>query len=50
MIEEGLKMYLEYMDTHPEKKVKDEQFDEWCDYVIQAYQDFCGQLKKSGRL
>lgn len=50
MIEEGLKIYLEYMDTHPEKKVKDEQFDEWCDYVIQAYQDFCGQLKKSGRL
>ena len=45
MIQEGLKMYLDYMEQHPEKKVKDETFDQWCDQVIDAYQKFIQEIK-----
>ena len=36
-LEEGLKEYLAYMNAHPQLKVKEPQFDEWCDRVIAAY-------------
>lgn len=45
MIQEGLKMYLDYMEQYPEKKVKDETFDQWCDQVIDAYQKFIQEIK-----
>ena len=45
MIQEGLKMYLDYKEQHPEKKVKDETFDQWCDQVIDAYQKFIQEIK-----
>lgn len=34
---EGLKMYLEYMESHPELKIEEPEFDEWCDQVIKLY-------------
>ncbi|HAF61281.1 MAG TPA: NAD-dependent dehydratase [Anaerolineaceae bacterium] len=36
-IEEGLKEYLAYMDEHPQLKVEEPEFDEWCDRVIAQY-------------
>lgn len=45
MIKEGLKTYLEYMDQHPDKKIADAHYDQWCDQLIAAYQDFCQQIK-----
>jgi nucleoside-diphosphate-sugar epimerase len=44
-IKKGLKMYLEYLDKNPEKKEADPDFDSWCDYVIDAYQQFTEGLK-----
>ncbi len=34
---EGLRMYLEYMEAHPELKIEEPEFDEWCDRVIRLY-------------
>ena len=36
-LEEGLKEYLAYMNAHPQLKVEEPEFDEWCDRVIAAY-------------
>ncbi|MEY8355486.1 NAD-dependent epimerase/dehydratase family protein [Lachnospiraceae bacterium 54-53] len=44
-IKKGLRMYLEYMDRHPEKKVADPDFDSWCDLVIEAYEQFTEKMK-----
>ena len=30
----GIHMYLDYMDKHPELKINDPEFDQWCDDVI----------------
>lgn len=38
-IEEGLKQYLEFMNKHPHLKVKEPEFDEWCDSVIAEYKE-----------
>lgn len=38
-IEKGLEMYLAYMEEHPELKVEDPAFDEWCDKVIDTYKE-----------
>lgn len=39
-LREGLKNYLDYMENHPEKKIKDEKFDHWCDHTIASYTSF----------
>lgn len=41
-IRTGLKMYLDYMEAHPEQKVEDPAFDEWCDKTIALYKE-CAQ-------
>lgn len=44
-INEGLKMYLQYIKDHPECCIKDEAFDKWCDFVIERYLDFVNSMK-----
>jgi nucleoside-diphosphate-sugar epimerase len=36
---QGLRMYLDYMEAHPELKVEEPEFDEWCDRTIQLYKE-----------
>lgn len=36
-IKTGLQKYLAFMDMHPELKVEDPAYDEWCDKVIEKY-------------
>ena len=36
-IEKGLAMYLKYMDAHPELKIKDDEYNEWCNHLIDIY-------------
>ncbi len=43
-IKKGLEMYLAYIEEHPEEKIEDIEFDNWCDLVITAYQDFCNSM------
>lgn len=38
-IKEGVKGFLDYMDANPDLKVKDLDFDSWCDRLIQSYQE-----------
>lgn len=44
-IKTGLKMYLDYLELHPECKVKDEAFDCWCDQVIERYNRFVESME-----
>lgn len=44
-IKTGLKMYLDYIETHPECKVVDEEFDQWCDFVIEKYLEFMNSME-----
>lgn len=39
-LEKGLRMFLDYMDNHPEEKVEDEEFDKWCDETIELYEKY----------
>lgn len=39
-IQKGIQMFLDYMNEHPELKIRDEKFDNWCDIVIQSYHEF----------
>ncbi len=34
--DQGVKMSLDYVLSHPELQVEDPEFDEWCDRVIAA--------------
>ncbi len=36
-IRTGLKMFLNYMEEHPEQKIEDPEFDTWCDKTIERY-------------
>ena len=36
-MKEGVRMFVEYMDKHPELKKEDPEFDEWCDDTIEKY-------------
>lgn len=36
---EGLNMYLEYMEAHPELKIEEPEFDKWCDKTIRLYKE-----------
>ncbi len=38
-IRKGAQMYVEYMNAHPEEKKEDEDFDRWCDRVIEKYHE-----------
>lgn len=41
----GVKMYVDYMNAHPEKKLEDEAFDAWCDATIEQYKKACEIFK-----
>lgn len=41
---QGLQMYLEYMETHPDLKVEEPEFDEWCDRIIELYKALAAAL------
>lgn len=43
-ITKGIEQYFSYMQQHPEKQLKDEQYDQWCDSLIHHYLTFCKQL------
>ncbi len=45
-LKEGLKMYLDYMDNHPEEKVEDEEFDNWCDNTIAIYEKYSALISE----
>lgn len=44
-LEDGLRMYLEYMEAHPELKVEEPAFDAWCDQCIANYKRLVKELK-----
>ncbi len=37
-MKEGVRLYLEYMEQHPEMKTEDPEFDAWCDQAVQTYE------------
>lgn len=43
-IKEGIKKYLEYMEANPYLKKEEADFDEWCDKLIEKYNDFKNSL------
>lgn len=44
--DQGAAEVLEYLMKHPEKQIKDPQYDAWYDSVIEAYQNAINQFKK----
>jgi len=34
----GIEMYLQFMNEHPELKIEEAEFDDWCDRVIEKYE------------
>ena len=36
-MKKGIKMFVEYMNEHPEEKKEDPEFDRWCDDTIEKY-------------
>ena len=36
-MKKGIKMFMEYMEKHPELKKEDPDFDKWCDDTIEKY-------------
>ncbi len=45
-LESDLKRYLDYMDKHPDLKIKDESFDLWCDNTITLYENLISEIKE----
>ena len=43
-IEEGARRYVTYMNSHPEEKKEDEDFDRWCDETIANYKAFAKEF------
>ena len=43
-IEEGARRYVAYMNSHPEEKKEDEDFDRWCDETIANYKKFAKEF------
>ena len=37
---EGIKRYLIYMAEHPDLRIEDAEYDEWCDNLIRDYRSF----------
>lgn len=48
-IEDGLKMYLDYIEQHPQVKIEEPEFDLWCEETIALYEKtsklFISQIK-----
>lgn len=44
-IQEGLKIYLDYMNQHPELKCVDVLYNQWCDTLIDLYDQFQIEIK-----
>lgn len=44
--EEGLEMYLEFMENHPEQKIEEPEFDQWCDETIARYEEMMATFTK----
>lgn len=42
----GLKMYLDYMEEHPEYKQEEPEFEEWCDITITQYKHMAADFSK----
>lgn len=42
----GLKMYLEYMEQHPEYQCEEVEFDQWCDRTIKKYKQLAVDFSK----
>ena len=38
-MKKGVKMFVEYMNEHPEEKIEDPEFDKWCDDTIRKYKE-----------
>ena len=38
-MKKGVKMFVEYMNEHPEEKKEDPEFDKWCDDTIRKYKE-----------
>lgn len=45
-LEKGLRMYLDYMDEHPELKIEEPKFDIWCDQLIELYEKAIEDIKE----
>lgn len=43
---QGLQLYLEYMDSHPELKLSDPHFDRWCDQIVDLTAQFNQSLSQ----
>ena len=46
-IQAGLKLYLDYMEEHPELKQEDPAFDVWCDKLINRYKEATENLMEN---
>ncbi len=44
--EQGVKKILDYIEAHPELKVEDPEFDEWCDKVIENLEEAKERIRK----
>lgn len=44
--EQGVKKTLDYIEAHPELKVEDPEFDEWCDKVIENLEEAKERIRK----
>jgi nucleoside-diphosphate-sugar epimerase len=40
----GLKMYLDYMEKHPEHKLEEPDFEDWCDRTITLYKQLTAEF------
>ena len=45
-MKKGIRMFVEYMDEHPELKKEDPEFDAWCDDTIEKYQEMAERFKE----
>ena len=45
-MKKGIRMFVEYMDEHPELKKEDPEFDAWCDDTIEKYQEMAEKFKE----
>lgn len=39
-LKQGIQKYLEYMGSHPECKLNEPEFDDWCDSLVKDYNQF----------
>ena len=37
--DQGVRMSLEYISSHPERQIEDPEFDQWCDQVINGMEE-----------